>query len=322
MSGKRLLEDYAELFRYPYDNNEESLFELQWVFSTDPDNGYEASNTMVSQITFSNDIAANGDGWGNDISASWWMLSLYDGLIVNDGATPGFTLDERLKATFMLPGFTYPEISQTVEGQQQALVFPEAAANAEVTFASIKKYVVGKARDVDGQADRQRYPNNTYMLRLAEMYLIYAEAALGNNASTNDSKALEYFNAVHMRAGLPAFDDPNTPGFDDPIDWDAIFEERIREFAMESMAWYDLVRLSYYNAEKAYTIISNQDRGLFEVRPNQWPNPSAWTFTKTSWSEWRNATAYSGNFQLKIPASESSQAPSLALEPVAYEFKE
>src|SRR5687767_4947012 len=75
-SGKKLLSNYADLFTYPYDNNEESLFELQWVFTTD----YSYANTMVSQITYSNDIA-NGDGWGGDISATWWMLSLYDGLV-------------------------------------------------------------------------------------------------------------------------------------------------------------------------------------------------------------------------------------------------
>src|SRR5690606_15451790 len=91
MSGKTLLPNYADLFKFPYDNNNESLFEQQWVFTTN----YGFANTMVSQITFSNDIA-NGDGWGGDLGASWWMLSLYDGLILNNGATPGFTLDQRL----------------------------------------------------------------------------------------------------------------------------------------------------------------------------------------------------------------------------------
>src|SRR5690606_5571900 len=61
LSGKELLDNYEDLFRHPYDNNNESLFELQWVF-TNATNGYEASNTMVSQITYSNEIAANGDG--------------------------------------------------------------------------------------------------------------------------------------------------------------------------------------------------------------------------------------------------------------------
>ncbi len=322
MSGKSLLDNYADLFKYPYDNNNESLFELQWVFTTSP-NGYEASNTMVSQITYSNDIAANGDGWGGDLSATWWLLSKYDGLIQNNGSTPGFTLDERLKATFMLPGFTYPEISMTKNNpdgtsSQVPLVFPAPDATGDNSYASIKKYVVGKARDLDGQADRQRYPNNTYMLRLADMYLIYAEAALGNAASTTDVKALEYFNAVHTRAGLPAYD----IGLQGPLTWDVIFDERAKEFAMESMLWYDLVRLHYYDPQKAYSIINAQDRGLFVVHPNQWPDPTAWTFAKTSWFTNRSANATSGNFLLPLPASEVSNVPSLSDEPVAYEFKD
>lgn len=322
MSGKALLDNYEDLFRYPYDNNNESLFELQWVFTTSP-NGYEASNTMVSQITYSNDIAANGDGWGGDLSATWWLLSKYEGLMINNGTTPGFTLDERLKASFMLPGFRYPEISMTVTNPdgtsaQQPLVFPNPGATADNSYASIKKYVVGKARDLDGQADRQRYPNNTYMLRLADMYLIYAEAALGNAASTTDAKALEYFNAVHTRAGLPAYD----IALQGPFTWDVIFEERAKEFAMESMIWYDLVRLHYYDAQKAYSLINSQDRGLFVVKPNRWPDPTAWTFTKTSWFSNRSANANSGNFLLPLPSSEVSNAPSLSEEPVAYEFKD
>jgi hypothetical protein len=305
------MDNYGDLFLYPYDNNNESLFELQWVFTTAP-NGYEASNTMVSQITHSNDIAANGDGWGGDLSASWWLLEQYDGLIVDDGATPGFTLDERLKASFMIPGFTYPELLYTNDDDEVVpYVFPNPGDAADNSYASIKKYVVGK---IPGETDRQRYPNNTYMLRLAEMYLTYAEAVLANNASTADAKALEYFNAVHMRAGLPEFTGPLT--------WDDIFEERIKEFAMESMAWYDIVRLHYYDPQRAYGIISAQDRGLFVVHPNQWPDPTAWTFAKTSWYGFRNADANSGNFLLPIPASELNQAPSLGLEPVPYDFGE
>jgi hypothetical protein len=316
-SGKELLSNYADLFLYTtgykHDNNNESLFELQWVFT--PNYGY--ANTMVSQITYSNAIAANGDGWGGDISATWWMLSLYDGLILDDGTTPGRTDDERLKATYMLPGFVYPEITEkaVVDGEEveRDLIFADPGPTAQNSYVSIKKYVVGGAKDT-GEADAQRYPNNTYMLRLAELYLIYAEAVAGNAESTTDPKAIAYFNAVHERAGLPAFTGTLT--------WDDIFEERVKEFAMESMLWYDLVRLHYYNPTKAYTIINAQDRGLFVVHPNQFPNPTRWTFEKTSWFNDRFAVANSGNFLLPLPASEVSQAPSLSEDPVPYEFKD
>ncbi|GAA4438707.1 RagB/SusD family nutrient uptake outer membrane protein [Pontibacter saemangeumensis] len=309
MSGHTLLPDYADLFRYPYDNNAESLFEQQWVFTTN----YGYRNTMVSQITYSNDIA-NGDGWGGDLGASWWQLSLYDGLFED-----GFTNDERLKATYMLPGFHYPEISQTVrdaEGNasEQELVFPAPGADADNSFASIKKYVVGKADDLGGQAGQQNYPTDTYMLRLAEMYLIYADAVLGSSESTNDAKALEYVNVIRSRAGVAPLEESLT--------WQDVFEERMKEFAMEGLAWYDLVRIHYYNPQRAYDIVNSQDRGLFVVHPNRMPNPTSWEFEKTSWFTERTATANSGNFLLPIPASESSQAPWLRDEPVAYEFGE
>ena len=44
---------------------------------------------------------------------------------------------------------------------------------------------------------------NTYMLRLAEVYLIYAEAVLGNDASTTNPEALLYYNKVRKRAEMP-----------------------------------------------------------------------------------------------------------------------
>ena len=100
------------------------------------------------------------------------------------------------------------------------------------------------------------------------------------------------------------------------------FDERMKEFAMESMAWYDVVRWWYYDPQGAYDFISTQDRALFVARPNQWPNPTAWTFEKTSWNNPRTFTANEGNFRLKIPSSEISQVPSLNEEPVAYEFKD
>lgn len=306
MSGAKLLPEYENLFRYPYDNNAESLFELQWVYHP---TAWGYSNTMVSQITPFSDIA-NGDGWGGDIGASYWMLSLYDGLFED-----GFTNDERLHATFMLPGATYPEITQdfpTPEDpkNQRDLIVPFTGTDQNV--ANVKKYVVGKAIDVNGEASQQRYGNDVYMLRLAEMYLIYAEAALGNGASTTDAQAIEYFNVVHTRAGLPAHEGALT--------WDDIFEERMREFAMEGQAWYDIVRLHYYNPQKAYEIISNQDRGHYFIKPNKMPNPSSWTIIKTPWDNNRNFSANSGNFLIPIPAAEISQAPNLRKAPVPYNF--
>ncbi|HEX5024017.1 MAG TPA: RagB/SusD family nutrient uptake outer membrane protein [Agriterribacter sp.] len=309
-SGASLLKNYADLFLFPYDNNAESLFSLQWVYSGP--NAWGTQNSTPAYLAYSPDIA-NGDGWGGDKSATWWMISQYDGINANpDGTLKGRTLDQRLKATFMLPGTNYPEITQTIPGGKQKLIFP--FTGTDVNFLSIKKYVTGKAEDVGGQAASQRYGHDTYMQRLAEMYLVYAEAALGNSESTNDATALEYFNKVHMRAGLPERLLPLT--------LDDILKERFIEFAMEGMSWYDLVSLHYYNPEKAYAILNSQDRGIFFTEPDKMPDPTSWTFTKTSWATTdRTINANSGNFLLPIPTAEQSQAPNLLKEPVDYYSK-
>lgn len=315
-SGAVLLKNYSDLFLFPYDNNAESLFSLQWVYSGPNDWGTQ--NSTPSYLAYSNDIA-NGDGWGGDKSATWWMLSQYDGMTtsVSGDTIKGKTLDTRLKATFMLPGAYYPEITQSLpSGVTQKLIFPNSTS--DVSFCSIKKYVTGKAIDVGGQSSSQHYGNDTYMMRLAEMYLIYAEATLGNNASTTDATALAYFNAVHMRAGLPEYKSP-TPGVTLPLTLDVILKERFIEFAMEGMGWYDLVSLHYFNKAKAYAILNSQDRGLFAAIPDVFPNPTQWTFIKTAWSTTeRTINAYDGNFLLPIPTAELSQAPNLLKPAVDY----
>ena len=309
-SGASLLNNYADLFLFPYDNNAESLFSLQWAYSP---GAWGTQNSAPAYLAYSPDIA-NGDGWGGDKGATFWMMEQYEGFIpsANGDTLKGKTVDQRLKATFMMPGARYPEITQTIPGGKQKLIYPASASTGnDGNFVAIKKYITGKAEDVGGQSAQQYYGNDTYMMRLAEMYLVYAEATLGNNASTTDAKALEYFNKVHMRAGLPKYELPLTE--------DAILKERFVEFAIEGMAWYDLVSLHYYNKAKAYSILNSQDRGLFATIPDRFPDPTSWTIIKTIWAtNDRIITANDGNFQLPIPAAELAQAPNLLKPAVDY----
>ena len=114
-----------------------------------------------------------------------------------------------------------------------------------------------------------------------------------------------------MRAGLPEYILPLTE--------DQIFKERFVEFAVEGMAWYDLVSLHYYNKAKAYTILNSQDRGLFFTAPDKFPDPTLWTFAKTKWATTdRTINANDGNFLLPIPAAELAQAPNLLKPAVDY----
>jgi hypothetical protein len=256
-------------------------------------------------------------GWGGDKGATWWLIKQYDGITEQpDGTLKGRTLDQRLTSTFMLPGVTYPEI--TAMSTKQAFVFPQTGTDQN--FCNVKKYVCGSPLDWDKRpekASQQHYPYDTYMMRLAELYLIYAEAAIGNSTSTTDATAVDYFNKVHTRAGLPAWT-VSGANADGPLTLDVVFSERFKEFAMEGMAWYDLVSLHYWNPTKAFSILNSQDRGLFFTKADQVPNPTQWTFTKTSWFSERTITANDGNFLLPIPNVELAQTPSLKRPAVDY----
>ena len=309
-SGRILLASYPDLFKYPYDNNKESLFELQWVFSGP--NVWGTNNSMPEYLAYSPDIAFGG--WGGDKGATWWLVSQYEGIAAQaNGTLKGRTVDQRLYATFMLPGAYYPEITKVTD--RTKLIFP--FTGTDNNFLNVKKYVIGSPIDLAGIATQQHYPNDTYMMRLAEMYLVYVEAAMGNTTSTSDATAIDYFNRVHTRAGLPAYVVGGVNG-SGPLTLDMLLSERFKEFAMEGMSWYDMVSLHYWNPSKAFSILNSQDRGLFFTKPDVMPNPTEWTFTKTSWYTERMITANEGNFLLPIPNVELSQAPNLQKPPVDY----
>ena len=301
-SGASLLPDYEELFKTKNNNNSESLFALQWIY-----NGtWGTQNSMQSYLAYSSEVTGFNDGWGGDLGASMFILEMYE------------AADKRRKGTFMFPGDHYSYIHQAVVNSQtgantvQELQVPLNNGSSG-TRAWVKKYVVGRPEDNDGKVLEQRTGINTYILRLADVYLIYAEAILGNNASTSHAEALKYFNKVRERAGLAS---------KTSITWDDIYTERILEFAMEGQLWYDYVRLHYYSAERAYQLLSNQERGIYTITPVYPDNgssagPSGWTI---SLSYSRKITANAGNFTMPIPTVELTRAPNLLKDPVPYTF--
>jgi starch-binding outer membrane protein, SusD/RagB family len=289
----QLMANYADLFLTANNNNPEQMFGLQWVGN----GGYGSGNQFQSQFAANSQITGFQDGWGGGNGAS------YDYLV---NLNPADSV--RRKATFMLPGDVYPELIKAKGGYK----VPVPANDAWETFANFKKYVVGTPDDNGGQGQQQAAPNNSYMQRLADVYLIYAEAILGNNASTSDPEALTYYNAIRKRATLPAVTS---------FTLDDLLKERRYEFAVEGDAWYSLVRQYYYNPQKVIDIIGKQIRGSYTIRIKEGTGtPSVKReFTFINRAETR-FNLVSTAFYLPIPDTETAQAPNLLKPPVPYKF--
>ena len=296
-SGGSLLPSYYDLFTHAYNStafantNPEALFSLLWMPASSP---WGINNTFQAYVAFESSITQTGDGWGGAFGASSSLLQYYM-------AHPEDSL--RRKATFMLPGDNYPELNAAGGGTP----VPVGNFNSGNDHAYIKKYVIGSPADNGGGASMAAY-ENTYLLRMAEVYLIYAEAILGNAASTTDATALQYFNAVRTRAGIPSLSS---------ISFDDIFQEKKVEFAFEGLAWYDWVRWFYFAPTKALNYFSSQDRGHHNIVYNTGSsNPKTYTVTYTS-------TYYpvtSGTVYLPWPEAELEIAPNLLATPVPFDF--
>jgi len=288
-SSYSLLPNYSDLFKSANNNssknNSESLFALQWMPTNSP---WGINNSFQAYVAFDPKITQTGDGWGSAQGGSADLVKYY----IN---TPADSI--RRKATLMFQGDVYPELDQK-----------DGGINVTNNYiANIKKYVVGSPADNGGNGAFMSAYINTYMLRLAEVYLIYAESIMGNSPSTSDAEALKYFNAVRERAGLA---DKGSISFDD------IFQEKRIETALEGGAWYEIMRVYYFNPTKAKAYVAAQDKGNYTINANPNTNPRTWKVVYTS--------AYfpftDQNVYLPLPESELIAAPDLTKDPVAFDF--
>jgi hypothetical protein len=162
------------------------------------------------------------------------------------------------------------------------------------TRSNIQKYVVGPNRANEPVTPDGHTSMPTYILRYADVLLVYAEAVLGGAGSTADAGALEAFNAVHNRAGLTSLTS---------ITNDDILHERKVEFAFEGDYWFDVQRQGF---AKAQQIIASQERGTVNS------NGQLTSFKATISS--------AAQLFLPIPQSETVQDPKL-LEPAVDYYK-
>ena len=237
----KLADSYAELFAAStFNNNSESIFLLQ--FQAGAEGGLAQSMTRF--LAWSTQVN-QGNSWGGSTYCSY---DLWEEFKEYEDQTLGTKVDDAIRRHNCIASYgeSYPELSANPE---KPYVYGETE-NAGSQGANIKKYVIG-TNAVNGFAVNNNSGINTYMMRLAEVYLNYAEATLGNNGKTTDATALKYFNALRTRAGVAT---KNSLTFED------IRHEFRVETAFEGLYWYFIVRRGYYQQQEMVNYVNHQHR--------------------------------------------------------------
>ena len=306
-SGAGLIDNYGDLFAAKsFNNNSESLFQLQWLPATQA-NSSACGNTMVRFLAWST-MVADKDAWGGATYCSW---NLWEEFKTYKDETLGKTVDDAVRRHYSVASYGefYPDMNMKNGGYTYG-----ETENPGNQGANIKKYVIGTTADNGGISEPGNSGTNTYMMRLAEVYLNYPEAVLGNSASTTDT---EYFNRVRTRAKMES---------KKSITYEDLRHERRMEFAFEGQYWYDLVRRSYYRQQEVINYMNHQQRnasyeyqtesGVYEISPD--------------YVEPGNGVATATANSLILPMSDTDQSKNPYLKPdtggnlqtVAYEFGE
>jgi len=263
-SGRTLTEKYGDIWKLTQNTAPESMIAWRWTVGSQ----WTCQNTLQSDLAMEG-MDEFGDCWGGwnglsvDIQEAFGVKMLEN---MPDAAL--YNNDTRLKATMMLPGFTYDYMWQDHGGYDYLKFIYDKTYNTAApgtlqtpTGANCAKHLYGNTADhvaaLGISPARMAYALATHILRLSDIYLIYAEAKLGASRSTStDADVIAAFDAVHQRA-IP------TATASTSVSWNDIWKERRLEFAMEGDRWYDFVRVSYYDPDFCVNQLRNQKRNAF-----------------------------------------------------------
>lgn len=241
-SGAKLLDDYAALFKYnTINNNSESLFQLQFM----PGTGVGGAGQSMSRFLAWSTMVADQNAWGG---ATYCSYDLFEEFSNYEDNTLGTVIDDKVRRHNSVASYgeSYPELSADPSDPYVYGV----TENPGNQGANIKKYVIG-TKKVNGFSEPNNSGINTYMLRLAEVYLNYVDATMGNSDQTNDPTALRYFNLIRKRAKVPT---KNVVTYED------LRHEFRMEFAFEGLYWFQLLRRSYSHQQEVVNYLNNQNR--------------------------------------------------------------
>lgn len=244
--GYNLLENFSDLFKLGNEFNEESIFEI--------------SHNSTSQGQW--DCIACSEG--NPLSI---MVAPRGYTVIDESAAPSFvsgwsfnTVTPSLVNAFVQGGVYDPRYATTIANidsleQAGALTYEKAHENTGYFLAKFAGRQENKTEDNTAPFEIN-FPTNEYEFRLADTYLMEAEALV--RGGINIARAQALLDAVRARVGLNPV----------PATMESIMQERRLELAGEGHRWFDLIRTG-----KAVEVLA--DRGFVAGKHDALPIPQS-----------------------------------------------
>lgn len=296
-SGRTLLPTYSDVFRMQNNKNVESLISWQWSASREP---WTQQNTLQSDLAMPG-FDEFGDTWGGYRGISVDLQEAFGVSALENPSDVQNNPDTRRKATMMLAGDKY-DYFWTDKGGFDYIRFMYDSDDygkggpgqcQSPTGSNCVKHLYGDTYDhvqaTGVSPDNMAYQLATHILRLSDLYLVYAEAVIGNNGSTTDASALKAYNDVRNRA-IPGSNAKTS------ITWEDVWKERRLELAMEGDRWYDYVRRSYYDMDGAINELKSQHRNSINNI-----NALYKTYYESGYKTW-DVTAAKASYDTTTPA--------------------
>ena len=258
-SGRTLTPKFSDIFRLaPSTHNQtgEPMISWLWAAGRDP---WTQQNTLQSDL-MGEGFSETGDLWGGWGGPSYDLMAAFgvDPLVDPRERIKNET-DTRRKSSMMMAGDEYEYFWRDKGGFDllRYIYDDEYGKGGPDVFqgpcgAQNCKHLYGNT--ADHEAETGLTPGNmcyqlpTHILRLGDLYLVYAEASL---LTGNTAEALTYVNKVRERAGAETLAS---------VKIQDIWKERRLELAGEGDYWYDFVRRSYYEVDAVINELKAQKR--------------------------------------------------------------
>lgn len=268
-SGRTLTPKYSDVFRLSpkvYNATGEALISWLW---TSTSGIWTAQNSIQSDVGLVG-FDEFGDLWGDWKGPSVALQDLF-GVSAAENPQTRLNNDDRRPATMMMFGDQYDYFWQDHGGFDFYRFFFDksyctgtSGAWQCASGANYAKHLYGNDNDhftaLGVHASNMCNQLPTHILRLSDVYLVYAEASL---LSGDAATALTYVNKVRERANAALLEE---------VTIQDIWKERRLELALEGDNWYDFVRRSYYDVDACINEIKSQRRSYYEGLADAYKN--------------------------------------------------